>query len=60
MGTFGLIIAHELGHYLNLLHVSDSSALMNPVIYSSSKSLYSSQCNTARAAANYYWSRAQR
>lgn len=49
------IIAHELGHYLNLLHVTDSYALMNPVIYSNSLNIYDSQCSTARSAALYFW-----
>lgn len=57
VGTYPNIIAHELGHYLNLLHVSDTRALMNPVIYTSSTTLYSSQCNTARATAKRFWSR---
>jgi len=55
VGTFGLIIAHGLGHYLNLDHVSDEADLMNPVIYDSSTRLDPSQCETARSAANSYW-----
>lgn len=49
------LIAHELGHYLNLDHVSDTSNMMNPVIYSTSTILSAGQCSTARAAAKYYW-----
>ena len=55
VGNYPNIIAHELGHYLNLDHIDDTSNLMNPVIYTGSKSLDSSQCNTARSAANYFW-----
>lgn len=57
VGTNANLIAHELGHYLNLSHVSDTNALMNPVIYSYSESLYSSQCQTARSAALYFWAK---
>jgi hypothetical protein len=53
---FAPIVAHELGHYLNLLHVSDESAVMNPVIYNRSTGFYASECDTARAAAKYFWS----
>ena len=49
------LIAHELGHYLNLGHVSDTYAMMNPIIYARSVNLYASQCSTARSAARYYW-----
>lgn len=55
VGNYPNIIAHELGHYLNLGHVSDSSNLMNPVIYQGSSRLTSSQCSAARSAINYYW-----
>ena len=57
VGTNGNLVAHELGHYLNLLHVSDSNALMNPIIYARSNRVYSSECETARSAALYFWSR---
>lgn len=50
IATFAPIYAHELGHYLNLVHVADQTALMNPVIYSTSTVLYQSQCATAQAA----------
>ena len=50
------LVAHELGHYLNLLHVRDTSDLMNPVIYNYSQTIHGSQCKTARAAALYFWS----
>lgn len=53
---FPLIIAHEIGHYLNLDHVSDTSDLMNPVIYDTSAKLTQDQCATARDAITHYWS----
>ena len=56
VGTYPNIIAHELGHYLNLPHVSDTTDLMNPVIYSTSTRLTSSQCSAALAAVTHYWS----
>jgi hypothetical protein len=56
VGTFPNIVAHELGHYLNLDHVSDTSDVMSPIIYSSSTSLTQAQCTAARAAATHYWS----
>lgn len=55
VGSYPNIIAHELGHYLNLGHVSDSSNVMNPVIYSNSTRLSSDQCSAARAAAGFWW-----
>lgn len=56
VGAYPNIIAHELGHYLNLPHVSDTSDVMNPIIYSNSTRLNSTQCDSARAAATYWWS----
>ncbi len=55
VGTYPNIIAHELGHYLNLPHVSDSTDLMNPVIYTTSTRLSSGQCSAALSAISYYW-----
>jgi hypothetical protein len=49
------IIAHELGHYLSLTHVSDRTDLMNPIIYPTSSLLTSSQCELARNAITDYW-----
>jgi hypothetical protein len=45
------LIAHELGHALNLDHVGDEANLMNPVIYPSSKTLDSGQCAIVRETA---------
>jgi hypothetical protein len=51
----GIIYAHEFGHYLGLDHVSDTSNLMNPVIYTSSTNLTSAQCQTVKDTINSYW-----
>ncbi|MEK6704298.1 MAG: matrixin family metalloprotease [Bdellovibrionota bacterium] len=55
VSTHTNIIAHELGHYLNLLHANDGSALMNPIVYQESTKIYDSDCETARAAATHFW-----
>jgi hypothetical protein len=55
VGDYPFLIAHELGHYLNLLHVSDYLDLMNPLVYSDSVSLSASQCSGAEAAIQAYW-----
>lgn len=60
VSTYANIIAHEVGHYLNLDHESNNSNLMSPVIYSSSTELDASQCSIARAAADDYWQKMQR
>jgi hypothetical protein len=52
---FANIIAHELGHYMNLAHVSDQTNLMNPVIYASSNTITSDQCTGTRRAVEYFW-----
>jgi hypothetical protein len=52
----GIIYAHEFGHYLGLDHVSDTSNLMNPIIYTTSSALTSSLCQTAQDTAKSYWS----
>ncbi|MCM2279904.1 MAG: M10 family metallopeptidase domain-containing protein [Oligoflexia bacterium] len=51
VADFAEIVAHELGHYLSLDHVSDQSNLMNPVIYSSSRGLDAGQCEALRQSA---------
>ena len=56
------IIAHELGHYLNLDHIvpepgEDPANLMNFKIYPAPNMLYSQQCATARASATGYWTK---
>lgn len=57
VGTYANIIAHELGHYLNLDHANSQAELMNPIIYNSSKTLTSRECSEARAAVSTYWER---
>lgn len=56
----GNLVAHELGHYLNLDHYGDTSDVMNPVIYSSSRALTTAQCTAARDASVYYWAKMMR
>jgi len=51
------LVAHELGHYLSLLHVHDASSLMNPVIHAGSRKLTSPQCQRARSTAITDWAR---
>ena len=60
VGSFGNIIAHELGHYLNLDHMADTSDVMNAEIYQGSTRLTTSQCSAAKAAATSYWTAMQR
>ena len=55
VGDYPNIIAHELGHYLNLDHVSDTEQLMNPVIYDRSRQLTQSECQVAENAVQNYW-----
>jgi hypothetical protein len=55
VGNFPNIVAHEIGHYLNLLHVQDSTALMNKIIYAKSTTISDLQCTGARRAVAYYW-----
>ena len=57
VGTFSNIMAHELGHYLNLDHMNDESDLMNPIIADSSTKLTQQQCASARASVSTYWQR---
>ncbi|OFZ53386.1 MAG: hypothetical protein A2428_02010 [Bdellovibrionales bacterium RIFOXYC1_FULL_54_43] len=45
------IVAHELGHHLNLDHVDDPANLENPIIYSTSTFISASQCSTMRQSA---------
>lgn len=56
VGSFANIIAHELGHYIGLDHVSDSNDLMNPIIYDNSTELTKDQCENARNTIAQYWS----
>jgi hypothetical protein len=60
VGTFSNIIGHELGHYMNLLHLSNNLDVMNPIIYTNSTQVNSGQCTTARAAASFFWAKMYR
>ena len=57
VGTYPNLIAHELGHYVNLDHSSDASNLMSPIIYTTSTGLTAGQCSAARDALNSFWPR---
>jgi hypothetical protein len=52
---YGEIYAHELGHYLGLDHVGDSSDLMTPIIAHTSTNLDRDQCLNTRAVAQQFW-----
>lgn len=60
VAEFSALIAHELGHYLGLVHVSDQTDVMHAIIYSSSKTLTADQCATARSTIDVYWQPALR
>jgi len=49
------ILAHELGHYMNLSHADDTSNLMSPIIYDSSLEITQRQCRAARSALKAFW-----
>jgi hypothetical protein len=51
VSDFAGIVAHELGHYLNLNHLDNNKNLMNPIIYGSSTELTEAQCTRMRATA---------
>ena len=55
-----LTVGHELGHYMGLYHISDSSNLMNPYIGSNTSGLDSSQCATARSTDGSDWTAMRR
>ncbi len=51
VASYAPLIAHELGHYLNLDHVQDQTNMMNPTIYTSSNVITPSQCENMRRTA---------
>lgn len=55
VSTSAGLIAHELGHYLNLDHQQDQFNVMDPVVYHNSLNLTDSQCAMARATALSFW-----
>jgi len=54
VASFGNIYAHEIGHQLNLVHVADTTDVMDPTIYSDSTILSQDQCATAQAQVSQY------
>jgi hypothetical protein len=56
VGAFPNIIAHELGHYLNLYHTNENTDVMNAIIYNNSNVITKEQCATARASVGKWWS----
>lgn len=56
VGAFPNIIAHELGHYLNLYHANENTEVMNAIIYNNSNVITQDQCSTARSAVKKWWS----
>ena len=54
------LLAHELGHYLDLQHTSDVYNVMNPTVFANSINIIDSQCSTARATAISFWGAALR
>jgi hypothetical protein len=57
VGTYAPLVAHELGHYLNLEHEDDEENLMSALIYDSSRALTARQCSELRDSARYFWGR---
>jgi hypothetical protein len=55
VGKFPNIIAHEIGHYLNLMHVDEPTSLMNKIIYAKSAQISDEQCQTARQTVTSHW-----
>lgn len=55
VSTHAAILAHEIGHYLNLGHVPARENLLSPVVTSKSRVLSDSQCSSARGMAKEYW-----
>lgn len=55
VGTYAPIIAHEIGHYLNLDHAGSQEYLMYYMIYSTSTLISASDCAAANAAIDYFW-----
>ena len=50
-----LTVGHELGHYMGLYHIRNSSNLMNPYIGPHTELLSQSQCAIARSTNSRFW-----
>jgi len=50
-----LTVGHELGHYMGLYHLRNSSNLMNPYIGPHTAQLSQSQCSIARSTNARFW-----
>jgi hypothetical protein len=57
VARFAPILAHELGHYLSLGHVSQAGALMQPIVSPHSDGLSDSECDAAHWAAAHFWTK---
>jgi hypothetical protein len=55
VAAFGNIYAHEIGHYMNLYHVPDTTDVMDATIYYNSTQLSSAQCATTRETIQQSW-----
>ncbi|OFZ23297.1 MAG: hypothetical protein A2X94_05185 [Bdellovibrionales bacterium GWB1_55_8] len=60
VATNGEIVAHEIGHYLNLDHVSTATNLLSPIVYKTSTVLTARQCEIVRQSAVDSWSAMRR
>jgi hypothetical protein len=55
-----LTVGHELGHYMGLYHIRNTSNLMNPYIGPKTELLSESQCSIARSTNLRYWTQMMR
>jgi hypothetical protein len=53
--TNPLTVGHELGHYMGLYHIRNTSNLMNPYIGPHTEQLSESQCSIARSTNARFW-----
>ncbi len=55
VADYANLVAHELGHYLGLLHEGEDENLMHPVIHGISRELTPEQCKESREVAETFW-----